>query len=169
MGTCPLFFICETVMETEQQTAVHVRVAALVAPLIADLGLELFEIQFRREGHGWVLRLIIDSETGITVDNCTQVSREAGNLLEIEDVIDHAYQLEVSSPGLDRPLRREQDFHHFTGRLAKIKTSRPLDGQQVFVGRLGPLQDGVLTLVCEQGEVRIPMGEIAKARLEIEF
>ncbi len=169
MGTCPLFFICETVMETEQQTAVHLRVAALVAPLVADLGLELFEVQFRREGHGWVLRLTIDSPAGITVDDCARVSREAGHLLEVEEVIGHAYQLEVSSPGLDRPLRREQDFHHFSGRLAKIKTSRPLDGQQVFIGRLGPLQDGVLTLVCDQGEVRIPLAEIAKARLEIEL
>ncbi|MCF6290905.1 MAG: ribosome maturation factor RimP [Desulfobacterales bacterium] len=156
-------------METEQQTAVHDRVAALVAPLVADLGLELFEIQFRREGHGWILRLIIDSQAGVTVDNCARVSREAGNLLEIEDVIGHAYHLEVSSPGLDRPLRNEQDFQRFSGRLAKIKTCRPLDGRQVFVGRLGPLQDGVLTLACEQGEVRIPMVEIAGARLEIEF
>lgn len=142
---------------------------ALVGPLLADLNLELVEIQFRRESPGWVLRLIIDSENGITVDDCARVSREVGNLLEVENLIDHAYHLEVSSPGLDRPLRSIDDFRRFQGRMAMVTSSEPVSGRQLTVGRIDRVDNGAVFLTTDSGTVEIAMEKIAKARLEIEF
>ncbi len=168
-GPLPAFFYLRRAVETSGQKSIIDRVTLLVQPILEECGVELFEIQFRQEGHGWVLRLIIDSETGISLDHCTEVSREAGNLLEIEEVITHPYHLEVSSPGIDRPLRNEADFTRFAGRLAKIKVAEPVDGHHVFVGRIGSMDKGVVELIVEKESIRIPLDRITKARLEIEF
>ena len=85
-------------------------------PLLADMGMELVEVQFRREGHGWVLRLFIDKEGGVAIDDCAKVSRRNQRLSEVEDLITHAYHLEVSSPGLERPLKKREDFVRFADR-----------------------------------------------------
>jgi len=87
--------------------------------LLPTMGLELVDVQFRREGHGWVLRLFIDREEGVTVDHCADVSREIGQFLDVEDLIGHPYHLEVSSPGLERPLKSMRDFQRFVGKKAK--------------------------------------------------
>jgi len=169
VGSSPAFFICDAAMEKESNMLLIDRVTALITPVLVEMAAELIEAQFRREGHGWVLRLIIDTEAGVTLDDCARVSREAGNLLEIEELITYPYHLEVSSPGLDRPLRNEKDFRRFVGRLAKVKTSEAINGQQVFIGRLGPVNDDAIAMTIEQGEVVIPFALIAKARLEVEF
>ncbi len=83
-------------------------IAAFAEPLLADMGLELVEIQYRREGHGWILRFFIDREDGVGIDDCAKASREISARLEVEDLIDHAYTLEVSSPGLERPLKKRR-------------------------------------------------------------
>ena len=100
-------------------------------PVIEELGLELVDVQFRREQRGWVLRLIIDKQDGVNLDDCAVVSREISQLLDIEDFIDQAYNLEVSSPGLNRPLKTMADFERFAGRKAKVKTSEPVEGNQL--------------------------------------
>jgi len=141
------------------------RLTSLLEPVVTDLGLELVEIQFRREAPGWVLRLIIDKEAGVSLDDCTEVSQEVGRLLEVEDLIEHSYRLEVSSPGLERPLRKDKDYLRFKGRKAKIKTREPVDGQWVFVGTIEQFQDRVLTLQTELGKITLPLDMIAKARL----
>jgi len=141
------------------------RLTTLLEPVVTELGLELVEIQFRREASGWVLRLIIDKEAGVSLDDCTEVSQEVGRLLEVEDPIDHSYRLEVSSPGLERPLRREKDYLRFVGRKAKIKTKEPVDGQRVFIGTIEQFHDRVLTLETDRGKMSLPLDMIAKARL----
>jgi ribosome maturation factor RimP len=104
------------------------KVEALAIPVLEEIGLELVEVQFRREQSGWVLRLVIDKQEGVSLDDCAAVSREIGQLLDIEDFIDQAYNLEVSSPGLNRPLKSMADFQRFIGRKAKIKTIEPISG-----------------------------------------
>lgn len=136
-------------------------------PLLADMGMELVEIQFRREGHGWVLRLFIDKEGGITIDDCAAVSREISAYLEVEDLIDHAYHLEVSSPGLERPLRKREDFIRFAERLVRIKLREPINGQRVLIGTLLGLEGEMVLLEMDNETVRIDMENIAKARLTL--
>jgi len=145
------------------------QVEAIALPVLEELGLDLVEIQYRREQSGWVLRLVIDNREGVSLDDCAAVSREIGQLLDIEDFIDQAYNLEVSSPGLDRPLKSMADFQRFTGRLARIKTSEPIDGEHVFIGRI--MRTGGESIFLEVGsrEVKILYSQVTKARLEVEF
>jgi ribosome maturation factor RimP len=148
---------------------VNKRVEAVAQPVLEELGLELLEVQYRREQSGWVLRLIIDRQDGVSLEDCAAVSREISQLLDIEDFIDQAYNLEVSSPGLDRPLKSMADFQRFTGSRTKIKTIEPIAGQHVFIGRI--LQTAGETIILEVGrkEVAIPFSQVSKARLEVEF
>jgi ribosome maturation factor RimP len=136
-------------------------------PLLAEMELELVEIQFRREGHGWVLRLFIDSENGVTIDDCAAVSREISAYLDVEDLIEHAYHLEVSSPGLERPLKKKDDFVRFAGRNVKIKLHEPLDGQKVFTGILQGMEEGSVVLLVDDVPLRLRMDHIARARLAL--
>ena len=153
----------------EQTNTLHSRLTALIEPVVIDLELELVEVQFRREATGWVLRLIVDKEDGVSLDNCSAVSREVGRLLEVEDPIEHPYLLEVSSPGLERPLTKEKDYLRFRHHKAKIKTREPIDNQRVFVGTIENLHNKVLTLQTDGGEIKLPLDMIAKARLVFEM
>ena len=148
---------------------VNKRVETVALPLLEELGLELVEVQFRREQSGWVLRLIIDKQGGVNLEDCTAVSRELSQLLDIEDFIDQAYNLEVSSPGLDRPLKSMADFQRFTGRKAKIKTIEPIAGEHVFIGKIQQTEGESIVLEVSRREVVIPFSQVAKARLEVEF
>lgn len=145
------------------------QVEAIALPVLVELGLELVEVQYRREQSGWVLRLIIDKQEGVSLDDCTAASREIGQLLDIEDFIDQAYNLEVSSPGLDRPLKSMADFQRFVGRKAKIKTAEPIGGERVFVGRIQQTSGDTIILEIGGTELRIPFEQVSKARLEVEF
>ena len=134
--------------------------------LVEDMGLELVEIQYRREGHGWVLRMYIDSEQGITVDDCTAVSREISAWLDVEDLIEHAYHLEVSSPGLDRPLTRMEHFVRFSGHKARIKLKEPREGRRVYTGIIRQAADDRVVLMVDGNQGEIGIGEIAAASLK---
>lgn len=150
--------------------AVIERVQALTRPVVESLGMELVDVDFRREGRGWVLRIYLDKAGGITLDDCQEVSEQLSDLLDIESLIEHPYTLEVSSPGLDRVLKTPQDFLRFSGRLARIETAAPIDGQRRFHGRLEGYRDGVVVLRQARGPaVLIPLEAIAKARLEVEL
>jgi ribosome maturation factor RimP len=159
------------------------RLRAAAARIAESYGLEIFDLQFRRESIGWVLRVILDrtrpgESTGaaddvVSIDDCRRVSEDLSALLDVEDEltagVDRKYTLEVSSPGLDRPLRGEEDYRRFTGRLAKIVTSQPVDGQSHFAGRLSGVDAGVV-LVAEGKRIhRVPLAAISRARLEVEF
>lgn len=136
-------------------------------PLLRDMGLELVEVQFRREGHGWVVRLFIDREQGVSLDDCAAVSRAMSTWLDVEDLIEHAFHLEVSSPGLERPLKKIEDFQRVVGRKAKIKLKEPRDGQNVFIGTLEQIAGEQVTLLADGKQVTILFEEIARARLTL--
>lgn len=143
-------------------------IRAFAEPMLADMGLELVELQYRREGHGWVLRFFIDKEGGVTIDDCALASREIGAYLEVEDLLDHAYHLEVSSPGLERPLKKRDDYLRFAGRLVRIKTHEAIAGQKVFTGTLARLEGDAVILTVDGKEVVLDFANITKARLTLE-
>lgn len=145
------------------------RLTTLLEPVVLDHGLELAELQFRREGHGWVLRLFIDGEQGVGLDDCARISREAGHLLEVEDPIEQAYHLEVSSPGLDRPLKNERDFKRVRGKKAKIVTTAPVAEKNVFIGQVGETTADRVAITTEDGIIEIPLALVSRARLVVEF
>jgi len=128
------------------------------------------EVEFRREAAGWILRVYMDRPGGVSLDDCQRVSEQLGDHLDVEEVIDHPYSLEVSSAGLDRPLTQEEDFLRFAGKAARISTHEPLEGQRNFRGRLAGMAEGaVLVDLADGRQARIPRTLIARARLEIEL
>ncbi len=135
--------------------------------LLPDMELELFDVQFRQEGHGWVLRVFIDSlsEGGVSLDQCSEVSRALGQYLDVEDCIAHAYHLEVSSPGLDRPLRSLEDMVRFQGELCKVRLHDKLDGDKVHIGRIAAVDGEIITLEKEKILLQIEWNMVNKARL----
>ena len=160
------------------------RVREAAVRVTASHGLELFDLQFRRESIGWVLRVMVDRpwqesdgpdrpDQAVGIGDCQRVSHDLGTLLDVEDdlgaALGQAYTLEVSSPGLDRPLRHEADYRRFTGRLAKIVTSEPVEGQTSFAGRLSGFDEGHILLTEGRRVHRVPLGGVRRARLEVEF
>ena len=154
------------------------QIEELVTPILDDLGFELVDLVFQRESRGWVLRFFLDKEGGITLDDCADASREISALLDVEDVIGTAYNLEVSSPGLDRPLKKMQDFERFSGQQIKLKTALAIDPDQrgrkrkTFVGILDGLADGRVLMTLKEKtavQVAIPLDQVETANLEYEF
>jgi ribosome maturation factor RimP len=144
------------------------RVRAIIHPIVLNEGMELLEIEYRRESSGWVLRLILDKEGGVTLDDCTRVSQEAGRSLDIEDVIQTPYTLEVSSPGLTRPLKSEKDFTKYRGHLIKLRTVDPIQDRRQFKGRLLGVSENRVDIEVDGGVFHIPLSNVAKANLEID-
>ena len=152
-----------------QAAEIAARFRSLAVPILADLGLELVDTEFRRETHGWVLRLYMDKPGGVTLDDCQRVSEELGDHLDVDDFVGYPYHLEVSSPGLDRPLTRDQDFVRFLGQEARVSTREDLQGRHNFRGRLAGLQDGAVLLDLPDGQrVAIPRELILRAKLQPE-
>jgi len=144
-------------------------VIKLIEPLVASYGAELVDVEYQRERVGWVVRVYLDKEDGITLDDCSQISAEVGELISVNDLIDHPYSLEVSSPGLNRPLKGERDFARSIGKLVKIKTREALDGQKNFVGELLRHEENSIILAIEGREKTIPLPLILKANLEYQL
>ena len=146
------------------------RVETILEPLLDAEGFSLVDVEYKRERGGWVLRVFIDKESGVTLDDCARVSREFGQLLDVEDIIPTSYHLEVSSPGLDRPLKKEEDFVQYTGRKVRIKTKEQVSGRRNFKGALLGCSEGKVMVKVEGSEVfAIPFTSILKANLEIEL
>jgi len=145
------------------------RVRELAEPIITEQGLELVDIKIVHENRRWILRITIDKEGGVTLDDCTNVSKELGYILEIRDVVTHSFHLEVSSPGLERPLKTLKDFEKFLGRTVNIITSEPLDGQRYFRGTLHSVEDGTVHLDGEGKRWSIAFRTIERAKSIFEF
>jgi ribosome maturation factor RimP len=145
------------------------RIQAIANPILLNEGLELVEIQYRREARGWVLRLYIDKEGGVTLDDCTRISQEVGRSLDVEDFILTPYTLEVSSPGLTRPLKDEKDFIRYRNHLIKVKTFSPIESLRQFKGKLLKVSESQIEIETEGGIFQIPLSNVAKANLELEF
>ena len=172
VGLCPLFLF----MATGPAEVVD-RIRAIAERVASPRGLEVWDIQSRRETTGQVVRVFIDRpgpastpEESVSIEDCEQVSRDIGTILDVEDPLPCAYTLEVSSPGLDRPLRGVNDYRRFAGRLAKIVVAEAVDNQKAFEGRLQGVVDDVVLLETAKGRVhRLPLTLITRARLEVEF
>ena len=171
------------------------RIRTVAERVAHSYGLDIFDVQFRKESHGWVLRVIIDrpdpgpaeqagdaaldpSGDSIGIAECQQVSQDLSAILDVEEEslglsLPDNYTLEVSSPGLDRPLRHPADYRRFAGRLAKIVSREPIEGQSAFAGRITSLEDGpdgeTVLLVEGRRTHRIPLAKISRANLDVEF
>jgi ribosome maturation factor RimP len=153
------------------------QIREIAARVAAPLGLEIWDIQSRRETTGHVVRVFIDRpgpaatpEESVSVEDCEQVNREMSTILDVEDPLPFTYTLEVSSPGLDRPLRDPADYGRFAGRLAKVVVREAVDNQKAFEGRLRGVDEGHVLLEALNGRMhRLPLRLIARGRLEVEF
>jgi len=151
------------------------QVSSIAQPILDSKSLELVDIEYVRMGKDAVLRLFIDKDGGIALDDCADVSHELSAILDVEEIITCNYTLEVSSPGLDRPLKKPEDFIRYTGRLVKIRTyDQFLDDsgnkRKTFLGTLEGLVDGSVRLKLKEGQTAaIPLERVAKANLEFEF
>lgn len=147
------------------------RVWELAEPLCQSEGMELIHVEYRREQSGRILRLYIDKPGGIRVDDCAGLSRQLSDILDADSEFENkdSYNLEVSSPGIERPLGRISDFQKFQGYLAKIRTTQSINGQKKFHGRLEGISEGNILLTAESKTVSIPFEQIARARLAKEI
>ena len=153
------------------------QIEQMIQPLLEDLGCELVDLEYQREQRGWVLRFFLDKVGGINLDDCAMASREISSLLDVENIINTAYSLEVSSPGIERPLKKPEDFKRFSGQLAKIKTLDSIDpdasgkNRKTFIGTLSGLEGDEILLILKNttDAIRIPLQQIDKANLKHEF
>jgi ribosome maturation factor RimP len=153
------------------------QVRAIAERVAASRGLEIWDVQGRREAPGYVVRVFIDRpgpaatpEESVSIEDCAEVNREMSAILDVEDPLPFAYTLEVSSPGLDRPLRQVEDYRRFSGRLAKVVVSEPVDNQKAFEGRLRGVEGDDVLFEAPNGRMhRLPLRLITRGRLEVEF
>jgi len=163
----------DSISREKQSIAAVERVAK---PVLAAHGVVLFEAALRREGPGWVLRIMVEREEGepgegITVDLCADISRDLSEALDVSDPISQAYVLEVSSPGIERPLRNVKDYERFAGRSAKLVLHAPLaDGQKAVKGTLRGVLDGAIVVeIAKDKEVRVEPANVKAANLIFEI
>ncbi|MFQ5911637.1 MAG: ribosome maturation factor RimP [Nitrospinota bacterium] len=152
---------------------VRSRLWPIVDPVVEDEGLELVELEFVQQGGRWVLRIYMDKPGGVQLEDCERVSRRVSPVLDVEDPIPHRYVLEVSSPGIPRPIRRAHDFERFCGQRARIELTLPVRGRKRYSGKLAGVSGGAapeVALKLEGGEVvRLSLAQIKRARLEEEM
>lgn len=143
----------------------HRRLMEVVEPAVEALGYELVLLEYIPHQRNAMLRLFIDAADGISLEDCERVSREVAAVLDVEDPITQAYRLEVSSPGMDRPLVKPEHFVRFSGEQVRVQMLNPLDGRRKFKGVLLSCEDGVVAVQTELGAVQLPLADIEKARL----
>lgn len=147
-------------------------VTNIISPLFHDNAIlsnyELIDVEYKKEGVNWFLRIYIDNNEGITLDDCQLVSKQVEDVIDRHDPVPTSYFLEVSSPGIERPLKKVADFEKFTGKMVKIKTYAPLEGQKEFKGQLKGITDNCIVLEKENKNYKIPFEQMASANLTIE-
>ncbi|MFC6602648.1 ribosome maturation factor RimP [Ectobacillus funiculus] len=147
-------------------------VEQLARPIVEDMDLELVDVEYVKEGKDWFLRVFIDSETGVDIEDCGTVSERLSEVLD-KDPIPHLYFLDVSSPGAERPLKKEQDFVKAVGKQVAIQTNEPINGESVFEGKLlaydGTILTVLITIKTRKKEIQISMENVASARLAVMF
>ncbi len=144
-------------------------VADILAPILDEGHIELVDIEFKNEAGGKVLRVYLDKPGGIKLDDCAKVSRNLSVLLDVNDVIGSSYNLEVSSPGLRRPLRKESDFERFAGKKVKIKTNEIIEDRKNFIGNLMGIEKKIVSVDVDGKLYSLPLDSIKKANLELDF
>ena len=145
------------------------KIFSLIEPVLEDSGFELVEVEYLSMHGRWILRLYIDKEGGVTIDDCADISRDLGDIIDVKEIIDHEYVLEVSSPGLNRPLRKEKDFIRVIGNAIKLKMTSDMDGQKNFTGRLKDYKNRIIYLETDGKLVELPIDDVEKANLIYNF
>lgn len=146
------------------------KVYKLMEPITGELDVELVDVEFLKEAGQYILRVFIDQPGGVTLDDCQTVSRRLSNILDKQDLIANAYILEVSSPGIDRPLKKPADFIRFAGRNVDLSTYTPTyQDQKKFTAELVGLEKDIVVLLIDGQQLKIPRDQIAKIRLAVEF
>ena len=151
------------------KVSVSQAIMGLIEPVLSIEGLELVDVEYKKEGKNWVLRIFIDKEEGVSVVDCQKVSHLTGDLIEVEETIITPYSLEVSSPGLDRVLKREKDFLKFKGRQIRLHSLYPIDNRRKFTGILADFKDETVFLELDGKLLEIPLRQVGKANLVIEL
>ena len=151
------------------KTSIYQSVADLIKPTLEGNGIELVDVEYKKTGKTWVLRVFIDKNQGVTVYDCQELSREIEDLIEIHELIDDHYVLEVSSPGLDRPLKKDTDFLRNKGKRIQIKTYSPINNKKENAGTVIDFVNGTLFLEDKKNILKISLTEIAQAKLIIKF
>ena len=145
------------------------KIEGILVPILGERLLELVEVEFRPSGKRWLLRVYIDRQGGVTIADCEYVSRELARALDVDDPIDHPYTLEVSSPGLTRPLKRREDFVRSRGKKCRIVTRDDVEGRHEFMGTIADITDEEVVIEEKIGVFTIPICAIKKAHLEFDF
>ena len=145
------------------------QITDLIESILLELGFELVDVDYLSEHGKWVLRIYIDKAGGVTIDDCARISWELGDLIDIKDIVRHKYVLEVSSPGLNRPLKKEADFDRVIGKKIKVKMKMPVNGRRNFSGYLKDVRDHIVYIEDEGGLITLSWPEIDKANLVYEF
>ena len=156
-------------MQEDQQTQIYKQVEEISESLVVSEGMELVDLEYRREGPRWMLRLFIDKEGGVTVDDCARISRDLGDLLDVKDLIPQTYVLEVSSPGLNRRIRKKKDFSRFAGQKVQLLLVSPKDGRRKIVGDLVGVEGEEVVVIGTEGRFSVALENIARANLIYEF
>jgi ribosome maturation factor RimP len=154
---------------TEESDGLLARLGELARRAAEPFGLDVAWVELKHHRGGTLFRVFIDRESGVGLQDCQRVSERLGVILDVEDPIERSYTLEVSSPGLDRPLWSKNDYQRFAGRLARIKTREPLDGKRHFRGRLAGVEEDIVVLENREERVTIPFPTIESGRLEVEL
>ncbi len=145
------------------------QVEEFTKPIVEMLNLELVDVEFVKEGGQWYLRIYIDKPGGVDLDDCQAVSEQLDKILDEKDPIPQSYILEVSSPGIERPLNKPEDYKRFAGNLVTVKTYIPVNGKKTITGMLIGLQDDGVRLEVDNEQVTIPMDKISLTRLAVDF
>lgn len=146
------------------------KVEAILLPMLNEYGFELVDVEFVKEGSNWYLRVFADKNGGITIDDCEMISRALASKLDENDPIEQAYILEISSPGLDRPLKKAEDFIRFKGETIDIKLYKPFNGKKEYQGELMGLEGDVVTIMDEEkNEIQFIRKDLASIRLAVIF
>ena len=156
-------------MREEIQVQIQRQVEELAETLVVSEGMELVDLEYRRQGPRWVLRLFIDREGGVTIHDCANISKELGDLLDVKDIIPQAYVLEVSSPGLNRPLRKKEDFSRFAEQKVQLRLVTPVEGRKKIVGNLVGIENETVIVAAPEGRFFVDLKDIDKANLVYEF
>jgi len=154
-------------------TALPGRVEEEIEKIVSSEGLELVHIDYRKQGRGWLLRIDIDKEGGVTLTDCELVSHQVSAFLDVEDVVPAEYELQVSSPGLDRKFYKESDYRKFIGRKVRVLTTKAIRGLHVIVGRLEEFDGKEIVVMDPQAKKDpryvVPLADIKETRLEVEI
>lgn len=150
-----------------QRESIEQRITTLAEETAAPMGMDVILVEVKGGGSRSIVRIFLDQPSGISLDDCERFSKRFSVVLDVEDWIPFSYVLEVSSPGLDRPLVKEQDFVRFTGKEARVRTRTPLGGQRNFRGRILEASEGRVSLEADGKRVEIPVADIEKANLVI--